>query len=188
MSQAQTFRLLSQAHRLEGRADRQSRLQSSHPHPSCMNLPHSYNPTFKHYLTSTSVSSLPINLMVHQMISAYIFWSVFTALIPTLFYFSIWKLGFEGHELAFASVLSPVLLGIPLFGSWARSHGGITSLHALTASGLASYVLNRPAHRLIFVTIANFAGMLRQVAEWSDTTDSYPATGKPCVSAESALG
>jgi len=102
-----------------------------------------------------------------RLLLAYIFWSIFTSLIPTLFYFSVWELGIAGHELALLSTLSPVLLSSSHVLSWSRSRGGRTVLHALSFSGLAAYALKDPLHRLFVVSFANICGTLGQTVDWT---------------------
>lgn len=98
---------------------------------------------------------------------AYIFWSVYTSLIPTLFYFSVWELGIAGHELALLSTLSPIFLSIPSVLDWARTRSGRTILHSLSFSGLAAYALKKPVHRLFVVTFASACLIIRQVVDWT---------------------
>lgn len=84
-----------------------------------------------------------------------------------MFYFSVWELGIAGQELALLSTLSPVFLGIAPLLAWARTRGGLTTLHLLSFSGLAAYVLEEPLHRLLVVTPATAAVVMRQVVEWA---------------------
>jgi len=113
-----------------------------------------------------------IGLNTTHTTPAYIFWSVFTSLIPTLFYFSVWELGIAGHELALLSTLSPILLSISPLLSWACSRGGLTTLHLLSFFGLAAYALNTPIHRLFIVAFATAALTIQQVVEWAGVGES----------------
>ncbi|THV03171.1 hypothetical protein K435DRAFT_748130 [Dendrothele bispora CBS 962.96] len=108
----------------------------------------------------------PYTSFCSDLYLAYIFWSIFTALTPTLFYFSIWELGIAGHELALLSTLAPILLLSPFFSSWAHTRGGLTTLHLFSFSGLAAYALEKPIHRLLVVGFANLAVVLSQVVKW----------------------
>jgi hypothetical protein len=100
-------------------------------------------------------------------ITAYIFWSVLTSLVPTLFYFSVWELAIGGAEIALLSTLSPIFLGIPPFLSWIRTRNGQTTMHALSFLGLAAYALHSPVHRLLVVTFATGVFVIRQVVDWT---------------------
>ena len=86
---------------------------------------------------------------------AYINWSVFTSLTPTLFYFSVWELGLTGSELSLLSTLSPIVLGISIIRDIASSRAGRTILHVLSLVGLFAYLLKSPFQRLIAVAFAN---------------------------------
>ncbi|GLB40582.1 putative frag1/DRAM/Sfk1 family protein [Lyophyllum shimeji] len=103
---------------------------------------------------------------------SYIFWSIFTSLIPTLFYFSVWELGIAGHELALLSTLSPFLLGIPPLLRWARTRGGQTTLRLLEFVALAAYALESPGLRLLAVAPGIAVLVLRQAAKWSADEDA----------------
>ena len=102
----------------------------------------------------------------HSALAAYVFWSTFTALIPSLFYFSVWELGIAGQELALLVTLSPILLGIPPFKEWAYSKEGRSILRGLSLVGLAAFVSKSPVVRLFLVTFANFAASLGAAVEW----------------------
>lgn len=112
------------------------------------------------------------------------FWSLFTSLIPTLFYFSVWKLGIAGHELALLSVLSPMLLSLSsphdyLFGSSASNtqapsvidftstRRGQSILQLASLIGIAAYLVPSPGGRLALVAIANIISVMRQAVAWS---------------------
>lgn len=130
---------------------------------------------------TTSHPELFPNLTSSPILVAYIFWSIFTSLVPTLFYFSVWELSIAGAELALLSTLSPIVLSIPPLFSWARTRGGRTTLHLLSFSGLAAYALDRPVHRLLIVTFATAIVVVRQVVDWTgtDANDSgYQSTRK----------
>ncbi|KAJ3507077.1 hypothetical protein NLJ89_g6510 [Agrocybe chaxingu] len=81
---------------------------------------------------------------------SYIFWTLFTALIPTLFYFSVWKLGIAGNELALLSVLSPLLLSI-----------------SSPYNYIFTYFFPSPGARLVLVSLGNIIGVMREVVAWS---------------------
>lgn len=108
----------------------------------------------------------PFSFLVDCYLS-YIFWSIFTSLIPTLFYFSVWKLGIAGNELALLSLLSPVLLNFPSVLDLVSCHPGQVSLHLISLIGLVAFKCADPLNRLVLVAIANIVLMLRQVAQWA---------------------
>ncbi|KJA22967.1 hypothetical protein HYPSUDRAFT_201775 [Hypholoma sublateritium FD-334 SS-4] len=127
---------------------------------------------------------------------AYIFWTLFTALIPTLFYFSVWKLGLAGHELALLAVLSPALLTLSspyhyIFANasptnsptqpptatlftFARTRRGQAILHAAALLGLAAYPVPSPGGRLALVTLATALAVLSQAVAWAGLVPGAP--------------
>jgi hypothetical protein len=104
---------------------------------------------------------------------AYIFWSIFTSLIPTLFYFSVWELGIAGHELALLSTLSPIFLSVTPVLTWAKSRDGSTTLHILSLLGLAAFLLDKPVYRLGVVFLASAAIIIKQVINWAAADVEY---------------
>ncbi|EIN04946.1 hypothetical protein PUNSTDRAFT_92401 [Punctularia strigosozonata HHB-11173 SS5] len=111
----------------------------------------------------------PLVAFLSDAYLAYVFWSIYTSLVPTLFYFSIWELAIAGSEIALLSCLSPVILGIPGALPWAASRDGQTTLRALSLVGLAVYVVNSPLGRLFGVAFANICLFVGQAAEWTGT-------------------
>ena len=108
---------------------------------------------------------------------AYIFWSVFTSLAPTLFYFSIWKLAIAGPEASLLCTLSPILLGIPSVHLFLTSRWGRTASHLVSLVGLVAYRFNSPLHRLWLVNVANVFACALAAVEWSGTDSFYRGTG-----------
>jgi len=104
--------------------------------------------------------------------AAYAFWSLSTALIPTLFYFSVWELGIAGQELALLTALSPVFLSITSLRNALATKGGLLVLHILSFSGLLAFALDSPLNRLFVVSFANAVIMIRQVLDWTGLTGS----------------
>ena len=104
--------------------------------------------------------------------------TLFTALIPTLFYFSIWELGIAGQELAFSAVLSPCLLGFSSFHDFSRSQRGQIILQSSSLVGLAAYALDKPLYRLVAVTPATALGMFAAAVKWIGDDSYYQAFGK----------
>ncbi|OSC99957.1 hypothetical protein PYCCODRAFT_1372193 [Trametes coccinea BRFM310] len=100
---------------------------------------------------------------------SYIFWSVYTSLAPTLFYFSVWELGISGQELALLSMVSPILLGIPPLRSWATTRDGRTILHGLSLIGLAAYLLPSPLGRLLLVSFASASASIGVAVDWLES-------------------
>ncbi|KAI6147018.1 Frag1/DRAM/Sfk1 family-domain-containing protein [Pisolithus thermaeus] len=98
--------------------------------------------------------------------SSYLFWSIVTSLLTTLFYFSIWELGFSGSEAALFVYLSPALLGITPLRQWATTMEGRVTLRLLSLIGLAAYKLDDPVTRLFVVGGANLFNLVSHCADW----------------------
>ena len=109
---------------------------------------------------------------------AYIFWSVFTSLAPTFFYFSVWELAIAGPEASLLCTLSPLLLGIPSVHLFLTSRWGRITSHLLSLVGLAAYRFRDPLHRLWLVNIANIFVCALAAVEWSGTNSFYRGTGQ----------
>ncbi|KAJ4487416.1 Frag1/DRAM/Sfk1 family-domain-containing protein [Lentinula lateritia] len=133
----------------------------------------SESPKIRSHPASNWVASLvslhrPYVSFTSDLYLSYIFWSIFTSLIPTLFYFSVWELAIAGSELALFSTLSPIWLSIPTILNWAHTRGGQTIMRLLSFSGVAAYILQSPLHRLFLVAFATSAAMIPQVVSWAD--------------------
>ncbi|KAG1725361.1 uncharacterized protein EDB91DRAFT_1239861 [Suillus paluster] len=112
--------------------------------------------------------------LISDVYLSYLFWSIFTSLLTTLFYFSVWELALSGSELSLLVLLSPVLLGIRPLHSWALTRSGQVTLRAVAIlTGLGSYALNSPLHRLFVVNFANVVLLIGQTADWSAGKDGY---------------
>ncbi|KAI9001545.1 Frag1/DRAM/Sfk1 family-domain-containing protein [Trametes punicea] len=116
--------------------------------------------------SSLSSRARPSIAFVSDLYLSYVFWSVYTALAPSLFYFSVWELGISGQELALLSMVSPVCLGIPPFREWAKTREGRAILHGLTLIGLAAYAVPSPLGRLLLVSFASAAASIRAAIDW----------------------
>ena len=103
---------------------------------------------------------------------------MFTALIPTLFYFSIWELGIAGQEFALSAVLSPFLLGFSSLNVFSQSKRGQITLQSSSLVGLAAYAFDKPLHRLLAVTPAVALGTLAATVKWIGDEPCYQAFGK----------
>ncbi|KZT07834.1 uncharacterized protein LAESUDRAFT_736133 [Laetiporus sulphureus 93-53] len=102
---------------------------------------------------------------------SFIYWLIFTSLMLTFFYFSIWELAIMGHELSLLSVLSPMLLGMRPFQRWCHTHVGHTTLHVLSLMGLGTYKLESSLHRLFAVVFATMVVNVGAAVNWTDMTD-----------------
>ena len=107
-----------------------------------------------------------VDLLI-DVVAAYINWSVFTSLTPSLFYFSIWELALAGSELSLLATLSPIVLGIPILLTVFSTRTGRTALHILMLTGLLAYLSSSPITRLFAVAFANFVLFIGLAVDWS---------------------
>ncbi|KAH9481549.1 Protein cwh43 [Psilocybe cubensis] len=138
-------------------------------------------PAHTTHATSQNASRIPASwrnvlTFLSDVYLSYVFWTLFTSLIPTLFYFSVWKLGIAGHELALLSVLSPLLLSlqtnlVPSVLAYARSRKGQGTLQLISLIGVVAYLVPSPGGRLGLVAVANIVAVMRQVVAWSGIVD-----------------
>jgi hypothetical protein len=134
--------------------------------------------------------ALQQELTTPEIITAYVFWSLFTALIPTLFYFSVWQLSIAGSELALFSVVSPTLLSLAIpsssstsrtFLDIAKSRRGQVILQSISLLGIAAYVVPSPLGRLLLVSAGNIAGMMRQAPLWAGVVEGQGHVGYQAI-------
>ncbi|KAF6759901.1 Frag1/DRAM/Sfk1 family-domain-containing protein [Ephemerocybe angulata] len=140
---------------------------------------------------------------VSDVYRSYVFWSLFTALIPSLFYYSIWELGIAGAELALLSLLTPAFLnttpfflpskipntadadggssttGIPTWFEMLRTKQGQVYAYLVQYVGLVAFLSPSPAVRLAAVTLSVGVGVQREVVLWSGAVEGEGAKGTP---------
>ena len=122
---------------------------------------------------------------------AFVFWSLFTALIPTLFYFSVWQLSIAGSELALFSVVSPVLLSLSLPSNFlsptktlldfAKTRRGQVVLQSAALLGIVAYAVPSPFGRLLLVGAGNIAAMMKQAPLWAGLVEGQTDVGYQAI-------
>ena len=96
--------------------------------------------------------------------NGFVFWSMLTSLGLVVWYFPLWHMGISGYEVFTMSTVSPYLLGIgPLRSLVVRN---IRLVHALSISGLLSYLVTRPELRLFAVGFGVSMSCLGWSATW----------------------
>ncbi|KAG0708082.1 Frag1/DRAM/Sfk1 family-domain-containing protein [Suillus ampliporus] len=127
-----------------------------------------------HAALTLSPDARAVMSLISDVYLSYLFWSIFTSLMTTLFYFSVWELALSGSELSLLVLLSPVLLGIGPLRTWALTRSGQVTLRAAAIlTGLGSYALSSPMHRLFVVNFANVVLLVGQTVDWSAGKDGY---------------
>ncbi|KIK80643.1 hypothetical protein PAXRUDRAFT_36135 [Paxillus rubicundulus Ve08.2h10] len=129
--------------------------------------------SLRHSIPSTIQKLRSVLSLIADVYLSYLFWSIITSLLTTLFYFSVWELGLSGAEAALFVYLSPVLLGITPLRNWAVTRWGRVTLRTLSLVGLAAYKLDDPLGRLWAVIAANVTVLLSEVADWTAAQDTH---------------
>lgn len=129
------------------------------------------------------------------------YWTIFTDLALSLFYFSVWELGtrllsfrrphttnpavfrlpsaLSGSELALLATITPYILTHPRFSRLATSRTGQTALRTTAvALGMSAYALPGPASRLVGVSLANAGLWMAQSAGLVRVGGSVDAEGE----------
>jgi hypothetical protein len=115
-------------------------------------------------------------------------WTTFTALTPSLFYFSVWQLGqsilfielqsrilticksgITGSELALFALLSPYILSYPSMKRYWESKEGRNIVAAFEFIGAIAWLSPLPSLRLIMVTLAAASANVRLTIDWAST-------------------
>jgi endonuclease/exonuclease/phosphatase family metal-dependent hydrolase len=87
-----------------------------------------------------------------------VFWSVLTSLGVCVWYFPLWHMGISGWEVLVMATITPFLLGIRGFRSFAVNNNVI--FHLLSTSGLFAYLTTSPEARLLSVGFGVSMGCL----------------------------
>ncbi|KAI9850988.1 MAG: hypothetical protein M1838_004680 [Thelocarpon superellum] len=94
----------------------------------------------------------------------FVFWSILTSLGLTIWYFPLWHMGISGYEAFVMSTVSPFLLGVPAIRSLVVRN--LRTVHLLSLSGLAAYLVKSPEYRLFTVAWATAMTCLAWTATW----------------------
>ncbi|KAJ2911915.1 hypothetical protein MD484_g8496, partial [Candolleomyces efflorescens] len=117
---------------------------------------------------------------ISDLYRSYVFWSLFTVLIPTLFYFSIWELGVAGQEFTLLTLLTPFFLpttpfflpsnaetGIKTWFQMLRTKKGQTIASLVQYGALGAWMSDSPVVRLGIVGLSCATMIQREVVLWA---------------------
>ncbi|KAF3490962.1 calcofluor white hypersensitive protein [Arthroderma uncinatum] len=96
--------------------------------------------------------------------NGFVFWSTLTSLGVVVWYFPLWSMGLSGYEAIVMASVSPVLLCMPGFRSFAVRN--VRLFHLLSLSGLLAYLVRYPPYRLFMVGFSVAMGCLTWAATW----------------------
>jgi len=97
---------------------------------------------------------IPFLEIILNIINSFIFWSVITSLLTTIWFFPLWNMGISGFELTILSFLFSFLLIIPpikkTFASYPQAPRLLTVLF-----GIGSYKIEDPDTRLLSIAVGS---------------------------------
>ncbi|OJD18543.1 hypothetical protein AJ78_01459 [Emergomyces pasteurianus Ep9510] len=96
--------------------------------------------------------------------NGFVFWSILTSLGVLVWYFPLWHMGISGYEVLVMVTVSPFLLSIPGFRSFAVRN--VRIIHLLSLSGLLAYLIQRPEYRLFTVGFSVAMSCLAWPTTW----------------------
>ncbi|EEH37499.1 calcofluor white hypersensitive protein [Paracoccidioides lutzii Pb01] len=96
--------------------------------------------------------------------NGFVFWSILTSLGVLVWYFPLWHMGISGYEVLVMVTISPFLLYIPSFRSFAVRN--VRIIHLLSLSGLQAYLIQRPEYRLFTVGFSVAMSCLAWPTTW----------------------
>ncbi|KKZ65391.1 hypothetical protein EMCG_08771 [[Emmonsia] crescens] len=96
--------------------------------------------------------------------NGFVFWSILTSLGVLVWYFPLWHMGISGYEVIVMVTVSPFLLYLPGFRSFAVRN--VRIIHLLSLCGLLAYLIQRPEYRLFTVGFSVAMGCLAWPTTW----------------------
>ncbi|KAF7555735.1 hypothetical protein G7046_g6478 [Stylonectria norvegica] len=93
----------------------------------------------------------------------FIFWTILTSLGVLVWFFPLWYMGICGYEILIMTTTSPFLLRIGSVRSWTLTN--IRTVHLLSLSGIAAYLIGEPTLRLFAVGL----GVIMACLGWAST-------------------
>ena len=115
-----------------------------------------------------AISIFYLESFVSLCVAGFLWWSVFEALFPMLWFFPLCALQVSGYEPIILLSLSPLLsLWAPLRQALATPPA-LLMLRLLTLVGVASYQSPTPLARLVVLAVGNSFGLLAFISMWWD--------------------
>lgn len=110
-------------------------------------------------LKPKSRDDVPFLELIINIINSFIFWSVITSLLLTIWFFPLWNMGISGFELTILSFLFSFLLIIPPIKKTLGFYPSIPRL-LTTIFGIGSYKIENPDVRLLSIAIGSAFGAI----------------------------
>jgi len=103
----------------------------------------------------------------------FVYWSIFTSLGVSIWYFPLWHMGISGFEAVLFVTVSPFLLGIPAVRSFVANRS--SSLHFASLIALAAYLVRDPTNRLMCVGLGLGISNLTWTGQFHHAAVTNPA-------------
>jgi hypothetical protein len=104
---------------------------------------------------------------------AFVYWSIFTSLGVSIWYFPLWHMGISGFEAVLFVTISPFLLGILSVRNYVARHSAYLHLASLIA--LAAYLIRDPTSRLMAVGLGLAISNLTWTGQFHHSAITNPA-------------
>ncbi|KAI0216360.1 PGAP2-interacting protein [Lamellibrachia satsuma] len=118
--------------------------------------------------SSSLIYSIGFRELYREAVLGYIFWSLFQAIGPMIWFYPLNELEISGYETFVVVLFSPALAGIPAVRRALNNRWVIAVLRLLTLASLASFQMSTTLHRLIVLALGCFFVMLVFTASfWS---------------------
>lgn len=108
-------------------------------------------------LKPKSRNDIPFLELIINTTNSFIFWSVATSLLTTIWFFPLWNMGISGFELTILSFLFSFLLIIPPVKRFFASYPQISRL-LTTLFGVGSFKVEDPDTRLLLIAVGSAFG------------------------------
>ncbi|KAI9682720.1 MAG: hypothetical protein M1829_006707 [Trizodia sp. TS-e1964] len=104
--------------------------------------------------------------------NGFVFWSMLTSLGVTVWYFPLWHMGLSGWEALVIVSISPLLLAVRSYRSFAVRN--VRYIHLLSLVGLLAYLVTNPPTRLIMVSFGVGMSCLTWAITFHKEKDAMP--------------
>jgi len=117
-----------------------------------------------------TISTLNIQQLCSETILGFIFWSLFTALVPMIWFYPLNELDLTGYEAFAVLYLTPLLMGNAKLRSLFQTRWGLAILRLGVLASLASFQAETTLQRLVILSLGCGFLMLQFVATiWSSS-------------------
>lgn len=125
------------------------------------------------YMAAKRIDWDDVGDFVAETYLGFVYWSIFTALGVSVWYFPLWHMGISGFEAVLFVTLSPFLLGIHSVRRLVATRSPYFHLASLLA--IAAYLVRDPVNRLLTVGLGLAISNLVWMGQLHHTSSTNPA-------------